>query len=77
HQAISRNLIKLIPWEMVHLTFFGLSEGWGTFSIAQMISAIVTYVLIFFYVIIMIKTKGIRGIHDYLSHTQVKSVKDS
>jgi uncharacterized RDD family membrane protein YckC len=76
HQAIFRTAIKVIPWEMVHLSFFGLSEGWGSFSIAQMISTVITYILIFVYVIVTIKTKGIKGIHDLISKTQVKRVAD-
>jgi len=75
HQAIFRTMIKLIPWEMVHISFFGLSEGWGTFSIVQMISVVITYALIFFYITIMIKTKGVKGIHDLVSYTQVKFIK--
>jgi len=77
HQAILRNAIKLIPWEMVHLTFFGLSEGWSSFSIVQMILVIITYVIIFLYIIVMIKSKGTKAIHDYASHTQVKQLKNS
>jgi len=77
HQAISRNAIKLIPWEMVHLTFFGLSEGWGSFNVVQMILVVITYAIIFFYIIVMIKTKGTKAIHDLISHTQVKRLKDS
>jgi uncharacterized RDD family membrane protein YckC len=76
HQAISRNAIKLIPWEMVHLSFFGLSEGWGTFTITQMISVVITYVLIFLYIIVMIRKKGVKGIHDIVSHTQVKFIRN-
>lgn len=75
YQAIFRTAIKLIPWEMVHLSFFGLSEEWGTFSIVQMISIVITYVLIFLYIFVMIKTRGVKGIHDLVSHTQVKFIK--
>lgn len=74
HQGISRTAIKLIPWEMTHLSFFGLSEGWSTysnFSITQIILIVITYALIFIYVIFIIKTKGFKGIHDLISRTQI------
>ncbi|MFX0076715.1 MAG: RDD family protein [Candidatus Hermodarchaeota archaeon] len=77
YQAISRTAIKLIPWEMTHLTFFGFSEGWGTFNMVQIILIVILYGLIFVYIIIMIRTKGVKGIHDIISHTQIKSIKKS
>lgn len=70
-QAILRTAIKLIPWEMTHLTFFGLSETWGSFSIIQIVLVVIIYILIFMYIFIMIKTRGLKGIHDYISNTQV------
>lgn len=74
YQAISRTAIKLIPWELTHLTFFGLSEDWGAinnFSLTQMILIAITYILIFLYIIVIIKMKGSKGIHDLFSRTQL------
>ncbi|MFW9824994.1 MAG: RDD family protein [Candidatus Thorarchaeota archaeon] len=72
HQAISRTAVKLIPWEMVHISFFALSEGWGIFSITQIILIIILNVLILIYIIFVIKMKGFKAIHDLIPKTQVK-----
>jgi uncharacterized RDD family membrane protein YckC len=72
--ALIRTAIKLIPWELTHLTFFGLSGNWGDFSTIQIVLVIITYIMIFIYVYFMIRTKGKRGIHDLVAKTIVQSL---
>lgn len=72
--ALGRTAIKLIPWELSHLTFFGFMEDWGSFSMLQFISMIILYVLMFTYIVIAVKNKGERGVHDIVVKTKVISI---
>ncbi|MHA2338085.1 MAG: RDD family protein [Candidatus Hodarchaeales archaeon] len=70
--ALLRTLVKLIPWELTHITFFVLSKN-GEFSLLQMVLVIIIYLLIFIYGYFMIRTKGRKGVHDLLAKTTIQA----
>ena len=72
--ALIRTAIKLIPWELTHLTFFGLSQGWGIFDVTQITLTIIIYSLMFIYLYFMFRTKGQRGIQDLMAKTIAKAL---
>jgi uncharacterized RDD family membrane protein YckC len=70
--ALLRTMVKLIPWELTHVTFFVLSIN-GEFSLLQMVLVIIIYLLIFIYGYFMIRTKGRKGVHDLLAKTTIQA----
>lgn len=72
--ALIRTAIKLLPWELTHLTFFGLSQGWEIFSSTQMILTIILYPMMFIYLYLMFRSKGQQGIQDMVVKTTAKAL---
>jgi uncharacterized RDD family membrane protein YckC len=70
-RAIVRTAVKLAPWELVHLAFFGLSASFAEFSMLQIVLAGLAYALMAAYVIIPLFSGGRRGVQDLLAGTRV------
>jgi uncharacterized RDD family membrane protein YckC len=70
-QALLRTIVKLIPWEVTHLSIFLptpiLMDGQGGF----LPGLITANVLIIVYLAVIVMTAGKRGIHDLVASTMV------
>ena len=73
-RAALRTLIKMIPWELTHTALLVPVPLLGTGaapSTEQAIRLGLVYVLLFGYLIVVVRSGGVRGIHDFAAGTQV------
>ena len=70
--ALARTAIKLLPWELTHLTFFALSPRLGTFSGLQLGLLWVIYGLFAVYLVVALRNGGERSVHDLVVGTTVR-----
>jgi uncharacterized RDD family membrane protein YckC len=71
-RALARTAIKLIPWELTHLTFFALSPQLGTFTGLQLALLVVVYGLFAIYLVVALRNRGERSLHDLFVGTAVR-----
>ena len=69
---LARTAIKLLPWELAHLTFFALSPQLGTFTGLQLALLVVVYGLFAFYLVVALRNRGERSLHDLVVGTAVR-----
>lgn len=70
-RAFARTAIKLLPWELVHLSVFALSSDLDAFSIGQSIGLVTANLLALFYLWLSFASDGRRSVHDVLADTRV------
>jgi uncharacterized RDD family membrane protein YckC len=70
-RALARTAIKLLPWEIIHISAFALSKEIGTFTLFQYIGLATGNVLTFAQFITSALTQGKRSIHDILLSTEI------
>ena len=70
-RALARTAIKLLPWELVHLSAFALSEDLDAFSIIQSVGLTAANLLLLFYLWLAFVSRGRRSVHDVLADTRV------
>jgi uncharacterized RDD family membrane protein YckC len=70
--ALVRTAVKLIPWELTHATMFALSPRLGSFSGLQAGLLTIVYVLLAAYLVVALRNRGERGIHDLVAGTDVR-----
>ncbi len=70
-RAFGRTAIKLLPWEIIHISVFALSKDIGYLSPTQLIGLSVGNGLAFVYFIVTLLTHGRRSVHDILLKTEV------
>lgn len=70
--AFLRTAIKLLPWELTHLTMFALSPQLGTFSGLQLALLWVVYGSLAAYLIVALRNGGERSIHDFVAQSAVR-----
>ena len=63
--------MKLLPWELVHLSVFGLSSDLSQLSLWQSIGLVAANGLIILYLIVAVATRGRRSVHDFVAATEV------
>jgi uncharacterized RDD family membrane protein YckC len=68
-QALARNAVKLLPWEMAHIFGFALAEAVG--PTVQSAGLIAANALTLAYLVVMLGTRGRKSIHDFLVGTEV------
>jgi hypothetical protein len=73
-RALARTAVKLLPWELVHVSAFALSTDLTRFSQGQVIGVAVANVLTVVYLGVAVATRGRRSVHDYAAGTLVRSV---
>jgi uncharacterized RDD family membrane protein YckC len=73
-RALARTAVKLLPWELVHVSAFAFSTDLGQFSGPQLIGVAVANVLTVVYLAIAITTRGQRSTHDYVAGTLVRPI---
>jgi len=72
-RALARTAVKLLPWELVHVSAFALSTDLTRFSQGQVIGVAVANVLTVVYLGVAVATRGRRSVHDYAAGTLVRS----
>ena len=70
--ALLRTAVTLVPWELIHLAFFGLAVRLGEVTTAQIVVASTAYVLIGAYVVVTWRTGGRRSPADIVARTEVR-----
>ena len=73
-QAIVRTAVKLLPWELVHLAFFGLSASFARLSSLQIGLGGAAYLLMALYLLVPLRFSGERGAQDLVAGTRVVRV---
>ncbi len=68
-RALVRTAVKLIPWEVTHVSGFGLANQ----PALQTAGLIAAYGLIFAYLIVLAISRGRRSVHDLVVRTEVQS----
>lgn len=71
-RALARTAVKLLPWELAHVSAFAFSTDLGQFSGQQLIGVAAANVLEIIYLGIAIMTRGQRSAHDYAAGTLVR-----
>lgn len=71
-RAMARTAIKLLPWEIIHISAFALSKDQGTFTHLQYIGLVTGNALAFAYFIASALTQGKRSLHDILAGTEIQ-----
>ena len=71
-RALVRTAIKLIPWELTHLTLFALSPELGSFTGLQIGFLWVVYGLFAIYLVVAVRNRGERSVHDLAAGTAVR-----
>ena len=72
-RALARTAVKLLPWELVHVSAFALSTDLTRFSQGQVIGVAAANVLTVVYLGVAVVTMGRRSVHDYAAGTLVRS----
>ena len=72
-RAIGRTAVKLLPWELVHLTAFTLSADLSQLTGLQTIGLTLANGLVVLYLVIVVLTRGRRSVHDFAAGTVVQA----
>jgi uncharacterized RDD family membrane protein YckC len=73
-RALGRTAVKLLPWEITHLSAFAFSaQPGGSLGLGQLIGLAVANVLIVVYFMVAACTGGRRSVHDYVAATEVRA----
>ncbi len=70
--SVVRTALKLLPWELIHLAFFGLAAEIGDLSARQLTVAIAAYLLLGIYLVVAALNGGERSIPDFAAGTRVR-----
>ena len=70
-QAFLRTLIKLLPWELTHIIILIPEPWWSVQEPKYVFLIYIPNFIMLLYVVMLFVNKGVKGLHDYLPHTQV------
>ena len=70
-RAFVRTAVKLLPWELVHISAFALSNDFAQFTLRQTLGITVANGLFIGYAVLTIASGGRRSIHDFAVNTAV------
>lgn len=73
-RALARTAIKLLPWELAHLSAFALSSDLDSLSIVQSVGLVLSNLLMLLYLGMAFASRGRRSVHDILVHTKTIEV---
>lgn len=76
-RAVGRTALKLLPWELTHLSAFALSAEMNQLTTVQVIGLTASNLLGLTYLVSAVVTGGLRSVHDYAASTQVQLVNES
>jgi uncharacterized RDD family membrane protein YckC len=72
-RALARTAVKLLPWELVHVSAFALSPDLSQFGALQLAGVAAANLLTAVYLGVAVATGGRRSVHDYAADTLVVS----
>ena len=72
--AFVRTALKLLPWELVHLAFFAMSESFERVGPIQLVVAGSSYALMAAYLVAALMTGGTRSVPDLVAGSRVVPV---
>lgn len=70
-RAVARTAILLLPWELVHVSAFGLSRHLDRLNPLQIAGLTIANLLTILYLVVTFRTGGRRSVHDVLAGTSV------
>jgi len=70
-RALVRTAFKLLPWELVHVSAFALSNDLDAFSIVQSIGLATANLLMLVYLWLAFASRGRSSVHDMVAMTRV------
>ncbi len=70
-KAVLRTAVKLLPWELVHISAFALSKEMSTFTTVQTVGLTAANILTVIYFVVAVFTSGQRSVHDFVAQTRV------
>ena len=70
-RALVRTGVKLLPWELTHISAFALATRLDTFSLMQGIGLATANMLAIVYLVCAASTEGRRSVHDFAAGTVV------
>lgn len=74
-RALGRTAILLLPWELIHISAFGLSRQLDRLNPVQIVGLTVANALSISYLLVTFRTGGRRSVHDLLAGTSVDIVR--
>ncbi|MEX2498820.1 MAG: RDD family protein [Wenzhouxiangellaceae bacterium] len=72
-RALARTALKLLPWELVHVSAFALSNDLDELSMLQGVGLATANLLMIVYLWLAYASSGRRSFHDMLSDTRIFS----
>lgn len=72
-RALARTAVKLLPWELTHISAFALSADLTALGPLQVAGIALANLLALSYLVVAIATGGRRSVHDYLAATAVRA----
>ncbi len=76
-RAVGRTALKLLPWELTHLSAFALSADMNELTTVQVVGLTAANILGLTYLVSAVVTGGRRSVHDYAASTRVQLVNES
>ncbi len=73
-RAVVRTAVLLLPWELVHISAFGLSRHLDRLNPNQIVGLTVANALTLLYLLVTLRTGGRRSVHDFLAGIAVDFV---
>jgi uncharacterized RDD family membrane protein YckC len=70
-RAVGRTALLLLPWELIHVSAFGLSRQLDRLNPLQIAGLTVANLLTIIYLVVTFRTGGRRSVHDFLAGTSV------
>lgn len=70
-KALGRTAIKLLPWELVHVSAFGLAAESGDWLAWQTVGLVLANAAVLVYLALAVKTRGRKSVHDFFAGTAV------
>lgn len=70
-RALGRTALKMLPWETTHAAAFLFVRELGVFELINWIGIMITYVLVFVFLIVAWRSQGEHSVHDLAIGTRV------
>jgi hypothetical protein len=67
-----RTLMKLLPWEIIHVSGFALAGDLSSFSMLQAVGISIGNILTIAYLATALATRGRYSVHDFVAKTLVE-----
>lgn len=70
-RALARTSVKMVPWELTHVSAFLLAPAPGMFGPASWVGLGAAYALVALYLGLAARSHGARSVHDHVARTRV------